>query len=116
LPENERFVLSALSRFDDCFDLEIGIAVGSGGVMDVAETTACIANLVSKSLIERLEDGRSRFRLLDSIRYYASQKLISAVTIGISEVYGEHREGPSWNGCHSMRMDHSLQELMARAC
>ena len=86
LPDNERFVLLRLSRLQDCFDLETGIALGSDGVMGRVETIECIANLVSKSLIERLEDDGSNFRLLDFIRHYASQKLSANVRKGIRKV------------------------------
>jgi predicted ATPase len=115
LPENERFVLLRLSRLEGCFDLEMGIAAASDGVMGRVETTACIANLVSKSLIDRLEHGRSNFRLLDSIRCYASQKLLSNGKRGISEVHGENFDGPAWKDGHTTRTDLRLQALPARA-
>jgi predicted ATPase/DNA-binding winged helix-turn-helix (wHTH) protein len=115
LPENERFVLLRLSQLEGCFDLEMGIAVASNGAMSRMETAACIANLVSKSLIERLEHGRSYFRLLASIRHYASQKLISDARRGLSEVYGEKCDGPGWEDCQTERTAPRLEALVARA-
>ena len=108
-------MLLGLSQLDGCFDLEMGIGVASDGAMSRMETAACIANLVSKSLIERLEHGRSNFRLLASIRHYASQKLISEAKRGLSEVYGEKRDGPGWEDCRTERTAPKLEALVARA-
>ena len=77
LPENERSAFLRLSSLNDSFGLETAVSVASGGSMGAAETTACIANLVSKSLIERMDHGASRFRLLTLVRYFASKKRLS---------------------------------------
>ena len=114
LPENERFVLLRLSRLQECFDLETGIAAGSAGELSRTETIECIANLVSKSLVERPEDDGSNFRLLNFIRHYASQKLISNDKKGISQVRGENFDGPTWKACRSTTADHGLQALAAQ--
>jgi hypothetical protein len=93
----------------------MGIAVASDGAMSRMETAACIANLGSKSLIERLEHGRSHFRLLASIRHYASQKLISDAKRGLSEVYGKKCDGPGWEDCQPERTAPRLEALVAGA-
>ena len=75
LPEKERSVWLRLSRLNTAFDLGTALSVASGGAMDLAETTACIASLVSKSLIERLVHSTSNFRITTLLRCYASKKL-----------------------------------------
>jgi predicted ATPase len=75
LPDKERLVLRRLAKIDGCFDLDEGIVASSDSVISRAEAAACIANLVSKSLVERKGYGRVIFRLLNSVRYCSSQKL-----------------------------------------
>jgi predicted ATPase/DNA-binding winged helix-turn-helix (wHTH) protein len=74
LPENESHVLLRLASIEGSFDLDEGIATASDSVTTRAETAACIANLVSKSLVERQGYGKVNFRLLNSIRRYAFSK------------------------------------------
>jgi predicted ATPase/DNA-binding winged helix-turn-helix (wHTH) protein len=75
LPANERLVLLRLASIEGCFDLDEGIATASDSVISRAETALCIANLVSKSLVERQGFCNVNFRLLNSVRYYASRRL-----------------------------------------
>jgi predicted ATPase/DNA-binding winged helix-turn-helix (wHTH) protein len=75
LPENERLALLRLASIEGVFDLDEGIATASDSAKGRAETAACIANLVSKSLLERQGYGKVNFRLLNSIRRYALRKL-----------------------------------------
>lgn len=76
LSEKERYMLSMLSRFANTFDLDAAIAAVSNQFPNRGEATTCFAGLVSKSLVERLENETGQFRLLNLVRYYASQKLI----------------------------------------
>jgi predicted ATPase len=75
LPENERLVLQRLASIEGVFDLDEGIAMASDSATGRTETAGCIANLVSKSLVERQGYGKVNFRLLNSIRRYAFRKL-----------------------------------------
>jgi predicted ATPase/DNA-binding winged helix-turn-helix (wHTH) protein len=77
LPEEERKVLRRVAVFTGEFPLEAGIAVtadpGSSGIVD------CIANLVGKSLVTVDVRGEvAQYRLLDTTRLYALEKLRSA--------------------------------------
>jgi predicted ATPase/DNA-binding winged helix-turn-helix (wHTH) protein len=74
LPENERRALLRLASIEGAFDLEEAIAAASDAATTRAETASCIANLVSKSLVERQGYGKVKFWLLNSIRGYASRK------------------------------------------
>jgi predicted ATPase/DNA-binding winged helix-turn-helix (wHTH) protein len=76
LPENERVVLRRLSVFVGTFVLESAIAVVSGDQGPKTDIAAVIGNLVAKSLISVETSGQSvQYRLLDSMRAYARQKL-----------------------------------------
>lgn len=76
LPEVERIVLRRLSVFTGAFALESAIAVAGDDDSDVIEA---VANLVSKSLISADVGGSVvQYRLLDTTRVYAMQKLIDA--------------------------------------
>lgn len=77
LPEKELLVLSRLATIEGYFDLDEGIAVVSGSTIGRAEAATCIANLVSKSLVERQGHSRVNFRLLKSVRCWALQQMAS---------------------------------------
>jgi predicted ATPase/DNA-binding winged helix-turn-helix (wHTH) protein len=73
LPEVERIVLCRLSVFVGAFRLESAIAVAGDDTTDVVEA---VANLVAKSLVAADITGSVvRYRLLDTTRAYALQKL-----------------------------------------
>jgi predicted ATPase len=76
LPENERVVLRRLSVFVGAFVLESAIAVVSDEKESKTNIAADIGNLVAKSLVSVETSGHSvQYRLLDSMRAYARQKL-----------------------------------------
>ena len=76
LPENERVVLRRLSVFVGAFVLESAVAVVSDDKGSKTNIAADIGNLVAKSLVSVETTGQSvQYRLLDSMRAYARQKL-----------------------------------------
>ncbi|MBV8652280.1 MAG: hypothetical protein JO255_12490, partial [Alphaproteobacteria bacterium] len=76
LPEDERALLRRLSVFSGAFTLDSARAVAAVANVDLAEG---IANLVAKSLIAADIRGEIvRYRLLDTTRAYALQKLTDA--------------------------------------
>jgi predicted ATPase/DNA-binding winged helix-turn-helix (wHTH) protein len=72
LPEPERRLLRHLAIFTAGFTLEAAAAVMSGGVSAIATG---IANLISKSLVTIDASASGRWRLLETIRAYALEKL-----------------------------------------
>ncbi|HET6160163.1 MAG TPA: winged helix-turn-helix domain-containing protein [Dongiaceae bacterium] len=76
LSESEIVVLRRLANFAGSFTLEAAEAVATGEEIPAATVTACISNLVAKSLIilEQFDDAL-RYRLLDTTREYVRQKL-----------------------------------------
>jgi predicted ATPase len=76
LPENERVVLRRLSVFMGAFVLESAVAVVSDDKGPRTNIAADIGNLVAKSLVSVETTGQTvQYRLLDSMRAYARQKL-----------------------------------------
>ncbi|HMD03234.1 MAG TPA: BTAD domain-containing putative transcriptional regulator [Candidatus Baltobacteraceae bacterium] len=76
LDERERTLFRRLGIFVNGFTLEGAVAVGSGGDLDVLNL---LASLVDKSLVLAEPDGDAlRYRLLESTRAYALDKLLDA--------------------------------------
>src|SRR5215467_5679989 len=77
LPEAERVVLRILSIFADGFTLEAATAVIANADILGSNVVEDLANLVSKSLVVVDADGGTavRYRLLDTTRAYALEKL-----------------------------------------
>ena len=76
LSDDEQAVLSRLSMFVGDFTLAAAHAVASDAEEDRKTITRAIASLVDKSLIQITSvHGQARYRLLDTTRAYASNKL-----------------------------------------
>ena len=74
LSETERLTLRRLAVFVGAFSLEAALAV-VGENLDSAEVTETLATLVEKSLVTLDAAATMRYRLLDTTRTYAWQKL-----------------------------------------
>jgi len=77
LTTKEQAMLQRLSIFADGASLEAAESICVGGEIDSVEVVEIISHLVDKSLImvNRLERGETRYRLLETIREYALEKL-----------------------------------------
>src|SRR5216683_1862740 len=76
LPELERLVLRRLAIFTGAFSLEAASVVAASKEIAALEIADCIANLVAKSLVTAdLGDAVVRYRLLETTRAYALEKL-----------------------------------------
>ena len=79
LSEPERVILRRLAVFAGVFRLEAASAVVAGPEIAPAEVVDGIANLVAKSLVTLVAGGTvALYRLLDTMRAYALEKLIEA--------------------------------------
>jgi tetratricopeptide (TPR) repeat protein len=77
LSERERTVFRRLAIFVGIFTLEASRSVATCAAVDEEDVVSSVASLVSKSLISvDSGDGAARFRLLDTTRAYALQKLV----------------------------------------
>jgi predicted ATPase/DNA-binding winged helix-turn-helix (wHTH) protein len=79
LSEIERVVLRRVAIFVGHFTLDAALAVAEEAGIDESEIPAALGNLVNKSLIEVWTSSRElRYRLLDTTRAYALEKLASS--------------------------------------
>ena len=77
LPEPERALLRRLGVFAGGWTLEAAEAVASGNEIEKASVLDLLSRLVEKSLVELDADGE-RYRLLETVRQYAQEKLDEA--------------------------------------
>lgn len=79
LPENERILFRRLSIFAGGWTLQAAEAVCSGESLSSFEVLDLLVHLIDKSLVitETLQ-GSTRFRLLETIRQYARERLIES--------------------------------------
>ena len=79
LTEPERMVLRRLAVFAGGFTMQAASAAAADNEIVAAEVVDCVANLVAKSLVTAdADDARVRYRLLETTRAYALEKLIQA--------------------------------------
>ncbi len=74
LPANERALFQRLSVFAGGWTLEAVEVVGAGGEVEQADVLDLLTHLVEKSLVV-MEVGGERYRMLDTVRHYAQEKL-----------------------------------------
>jgi predicted ATPase/class 3 adenylate cyclase/DNA-binding CsgD family transcriptional regulator len=76
LTEPERVLLRRLAVFSGGFDLDAAQAVAAGGDMARYQVLDQLTLLVDKSLVVAEDSaGRTRYRLLETVRQYAAEKL-----------------------------------------
>ena len=81
LTENERLLLRRLSVFAGGWTLEAAEQVCSGDGIETYEVLDLLTQLVNKSLVVVIEHSQSeetRYRMLETIRQYAREKLLEA--------------------------------------
>ena len=91
LSEPERATWRRLSVFAGGFTLEAAEAICAGEEIDESEVLDLLSRLVEKSLVvSEAMAGESRFRLLETIRQYAREKLMGSEEAG--EALRRHRD------------------------
>jgi predicted ATPase/class 3 adenylate cyclase len=88
----EQALLPRLSVFAGSFSLDAAESVTSGGVVNERDVIDLLGRLVDRSLLvaEDAADQEARFRLLETIRDYAQERLAESGEAG--ERYGRHRD------------------------
>jgi predicted ATPase/class 3 adenylate cyclase len=80
LAESERAFLRRLSVFVGGFSYEAGVAIGAGGEVDEVDVIELLPALIDKSLVVADgELGDVRYRLLETIRQFARERLDEGV-------------------------------------
>jgi predicted ATPase/class 3 adenylate cyclase len=118
LDERERVLFRRLAIFVNGFTLEGAVAVGGGEDLDQLEAFDVLASLVDKSLVLAEPEGDSlRYRLLESTRAYALEKLSDA---GERELFAtrhlaylRERFAEIWAQTDSSGRTHELVEAFA---
>lgn len=77
LTEAERVLLRRLAVFAGGWTLESAEAVGAGGTIMAADVLDLLTRLAEKSLVV-VESGGDRYRLLETVRQYARERLVEA--------------------------------------
>ena len=91
LHEPERVVMRRLSIFDGAFTMEQAITAAAGGEIAPSDVVHFLASLVAKSLVASdVSAGVPRYRLLETTRAYAMEKLSECGEFGT--VIGPHTE------------------------
>ena len=89
LDERERALLCRLSVFSGSLDLDAAEAVCAGGAIEQYDVLGILSSLAEKSLVQVEEpDREARYRLLETIRVYARQRLSDTEQAG--EVRTKH--------------------------
>ena len=99
LTPGERHVLAGLSVFAGGFDLAAAEAVAGGEIVSAVEVLGYLAALVDKSLVhfdagigDGTGDGPVRYRLLETVRQYATRRLQGHDRAAADEVAAAHRD------------------------
>jgi predicted ATPase len=80
LSDAERILLQRLSVFAGGWTLEAAEAVCAGDAVEEAEVLELLSQLVNKSMltVERIPETGLRYRMLETIRQYAADKIVEA--------------------------------------
>ncbi len=78
LPPKERALFQRLSVFAGGWTLQSVELVGAGGEIEQTEVLDLLTHLVEKSLVV-MEVGGERYRMLDTVRHYAQERLSETV-------------------------------------
>ena len=121
LSEPERVILRRLAIFAAAFSLEAAGAVAASAEITPPEVLDDLANLVAKSLVAtEIEGTLARYRLLDTTRAYAFEKLAESGEHGriarrhaeyyrdlFNRAEGEFEQWPTaeWLAAHGRRID-----------
>jgi predicted ATPase/class 3 adenylate cyclase/DNA-binding CsgD family transcriptional regulator len=89
----ERSVFDRLSVFAGGWTLDAAEAVAAGGGVAEWQVLDLLAALVGKSLVQaEVIRGSTRYRLLETVRHYAAERLALRTDSGLRDVHVAHRD------------------------
>ncbi len=93
LSSEERIVFDRLSVFAGGWTLDAAEAVAPGGDVAVWQVLDLLAALVGKSLVQaEVIHGSTRYRLLETIRHYAAERLALRAGSDLQDARAAHRD------------------------
>jgi predicted ATPase/class 3 adenylate cyclase/DNA-binding CsgD family transcriptional regulator len=93
LSPQEQVVLDRLSVFAGGWTLQAAEAVASGGEVAEWQVLDLLAALVGKSLVQaEVIHGSTRYRLLETVRHYAAERLALRAGADLRDVRAGHRD------------------------
>jgi predicted ATPase/class 3 adenylate cyclase/DNA-binding CsgD family transcriptional regulator len=93
LSSEERIVFDRLSVFAGGWTLDAAEAVAPGGDVAVWQVLDLLAALVGKSLVQaEVIHGSTRYRLLETIRHYAAERLALRAGSDLQDARATHRD------------------------
>jgi predicted ATPase len=92
LNPEEQEMLERLSVFAGGFDLQSAEAVTGAGFDSPVGVLDQLARLVDKSLLQADDVGSGRYRLLDTVRDYATAKLLARSQTAAGALRAAHRD------------------------
>jgi predicted ATPase/DNA-binding CsgD family transcriptional regulator len=93
LSPEERSVFERLAVFAGGWTLDAAAAVASDGEVEDWQLLDLLAALVGKSLVQaEVIQGSTRYRLLETVRYYAAERLAQRVGSDLRDVRAAHRD------------------------
>src|SRR5207245_5477176 len=92
LSPDEQEMLERLAVFAGGFDLHSAEAVAGADLDSSAGVLDRLAALVDKSLLQADDVGSGRYRLLETVRDYATAKLLARSDIATDAVRTAHRD------------------------
>ncbi|MEW2394265.1 LuxR C-terminal-related transcriptional regulator [Streptomyces venezuelae] len=86
----EQVLWARLSVFAGSFELGAAEQVCGGGALPVGEVLGVLIGLVDKSVVQRLGESGSRYRLLDTLREYGAERLEAVEADGGAALRARH--------------------------
>jgi predicted ATPase/DNA-binding CsgD family transcriptional regulator len=111
----EQLLWARLSVFAGPFDVAAAEEVCSGDGLAASDVLANLVGLVDKSVVLRVENGETRYRLLDTLREFGAEKLARGTDAARARHVARYVRLGSYFGMHSQADDQIIRFRQLRA-
>jgi non-specific serine/threonine protein kinase len=111
----EQLLWARLSVFAGTFDVEAAEEVCAGDGLAGQDVLANLVGLVDKSIVLRVENGETRYRLLDTLREFGAEKLAKSTGAARARHISRYVRLASYFGMHSQADDQIIRFRQLRA-